>query len=383
MAAFLAHDGRSQPPALENDSPVTTSNICLNMIVKDESRVLRRCLDSVRPWIDSWVIIDTGSTDGTQQLIVDYLSDLPGELVELPWAGFGASRTAAVERASSRGGYLLFIDADDILTTPNDFSWPRLSADAYEFEIQYAELKYRRVCLVNSDLPWRFVGVLHEYLECGQPFSKAFLEGPRIQIVGGGARSLIPQAQKFSADAACLEAEMAKNPDNSRNQFYLAQSYRDAGALEKAIAAYDRRTTMGGFAEEVFCSQLAAARISAQLRHDSAVVIDRFLRAFESRPSRVEPLTYLLRYLRTSEPRWHFAYSMARTAIGIPIPNDVLFVETQCYEWIALDEFAIAAYWVGDFAQSRHACERLLASGMLPLHELERVRSNLKLAQQR
>ena len=40
--------------------------ICLNMIVRNEAPVIRRCLDSVMPIIDSWVIVDTGSTDGTQ-----------------------------------------------------------------------------------------------------------------------------------------------------------------------------------------------------------------------------------------------------------------------------------------------------------------------------
>jgi len=43
--------------------------VCLNMIVKNESEVITRCLKSVLPLIDYWVISDTGSTDGTQKII--------------------------------------------------------------------------------------------------------------------------------------------------------------------------------------------------------------------------------------------------------------------------------------------------------------------------
>ena len=45
---------------------VKQQTLCLCMIVKNESRVIERCLSAVRPLIDYWVISDTGSTDGTQ-----------------------------------------------------------------------------------------------------------------------------------------------------------------------------------------------------------------------------------------------------------------------------------------------------------------------------
>jgi glycosyltransferase involved in cell wall biosynthesis len=89
--------------------------ICLNVIVKDETPMIRRCLESVRPLIDSWVIVDTGSTDGTQDVIRDVYGDLPGELYERPWRGFDGSRTEAIELARARADYLLFVDADDVM----------------------------------------------------------------------------------------------------------------------------------------------------------------------------------------------------------------------------------------------------------------------------
>src|SRR5262249_60611020 len=69
--------------------------ICLNMIVKNEAEVIRRCLDSVRAIIDYWVIVDTGSTDNTQQIIREHLKNVPGELHERPWQEFAHNRSEA------------------------------------------------------------------------------------------------------------------------------------------------------------------------------------------------------------------------------------------------------------------------------------------------
>jgi len=48
------------------------------MIVKNEADVIGRCLRSVLPFISSWSITDTGSTDGTQAIIQEMLGHLPG-----------------------------------------------------------------------------------------------------------------------------------------------------------------------------------------------------------------------------------------------------------------------------------------------------------------
>src|SRR5260370_33462938 len=105
--------------------------ICLNMIVKNETPVITRCLASVRPFVDYWVIVDTGSTDGTQDIIRAALACIPGELHERPWRDFAHNRNEALELARDKGDYLLFIDADDRLRAPDGFGWPDLVQDAY------------------------------------------------------------------------------------------------------------------------------------------------------------------------------------------------------------------------------------------------------------
>jgi glycosyltransferase involved in cell wall biosynthesis len=359
---------------------VSRKTVCLNMIVKNEAHVIERCLASVRPLIDRWLIVDTGSSDGTQDVIRRAMADLPGELLERPWRNFGFNRTEALQLARPKADYLFFIDADDALEFAPGFDRSALDADAYEIDIHYGELHYRRIAMVSTALDWRWEGVLHEYLECAAPARRAHLRGVTMRILGGGGRSQIDEEAKFTRDAEILEAALRDTPGNTRYAFYLAQSYRDAQQPEKALAAYERRVAMGGFAEEVFYSLLQTARLARRLGHAPADVIERYLQAHESRPTRAEALGDLAMYLREQGNRWAQAYLFAQRAIELPQPDDVLFVEPEWYQWRCLDEFAIAAYWIGEYQRSREACERLLAGTQLPAVHRARVEANLDFA---
>ncbi|MFG2883386.1 glycosyltransferase [Streptomyces sp. NPDC048297] len=346
------------------------------MIVKNEAHVIRRCLDTVRPLIDTWVILDTGSTDGTQDVIREALADLPGTLYESPWKGFDLSRSEAIDLARDRADYLFFIDADDVFETDAGFTKPDLTHDAYDVQLRHGSLVHWRPALVSTRLPWRYVGVLHEYLECDTRFDRVPFEGGRIVTVGGGGRLKDGQRQKYLRDAAILKDGLVKEPDNARYVFYLAQSWRDAGEPAKALASYDRRATMGGFAQEVFCSKLYAARLALQLKRRMPEVMSRFLEAHEYRPTRVEALGELARICRMNGQRWPLAYMFARRAVEIPQPDDILFVEKGWYDWRVLDELAVSAYWVGAYKESLECAERLLDDGKLPEEHRGRVIEN-------
>lgn len=108
--------------------------ICLNMIVKNESNVITRCFDSLKDLFDYWVIVDTGSTDGTQDIIKDYLKDIPGELIERPWVDFAHNRSEALVYARGKADYIFTIDADEVLSREPNFTLPTLTADSYLLE---------------------------------------------------------------------------------------------------------------------------------------------------------------------------------------------------------------------------------------------------------
>src|SRR5262245_39201004 len=93
--------------------------IGLCMIVKDEAPIILRCLQSVRRLVDYVLVVDTGSADGTQALIRDYLEreSLPGEVFDDPWRDFSFNRSRALSRLRTRTeiDYALIMDADDVL----------------------------------------------------------------------------------------------------------------------------------------------------------------------------------------------------------------------------------------------------------------------------
>lgn len=349
------------------------AKVCLNMIVKNESKVIRRCLASTRPFVDTWLIVDTGSTDGTQGIIRDYFADVPGELHERPWRNFGANRTEALELAQNRADFTLIIDADEVLAVAPDFAPGALDLDAYQLRTELGELTYYRTQLIRSRLPWRWEGVLHEYLECDVPFTQGKLEGIVNRPTPDGARSNDPQ--KYLKDAALLEEALKHEPTNARYVFYLAQSYRDSGLVEAAVKHYKRRIELGGWQEEVWYSMFQVARLNEIAERPQEEVLSAYLEAYDARPSRAETLAALARYYRLKS-KYALAHLFAKQAVALPPPSDLLFVDASVYAWRARDECSIAAYYLGNHDEALELTAALLADPRLPESERARVTAN-------
>ncbi|QIL83072.1 glycosyltransferase [Diaphorobacter sp. HDW4A] len=347
--------------------------LCLNMIVKNEAHVIKRCLASARPWIDRWVIVDTGSSDGTPQVIRDFMAGVPGELHERPWKNFAHNRNEALQLARAAADYLLFIDADEQLQMPTDFQWPTLEADGYFLTCHMAGTEYQRNALIATRRDWHWEGVLHEYLTApnAQPWQQ--LPGPVIYVSHDGARAKDPNT--YLKDIALLEDALKADPGNTRNVFYLAQSYRDAQRLPQSLERYRQRADMGGWEEERWFAQFQVAKLLERTGAAPEVVREAYLTTYVARPQRAEPLCELARFCRERK-EYALGALFALQASQMAMPTDILFVDASVYRWRALDELAVNAFYTPHQSQGREALKQLLAQRLYPESERVRIEGN-------
>jgi len=350
--------------------------ICLNMIVRNEAHIVHEVLDAVAPYIAAWVIVDTGSNDGTQDVIRRHMAGLgiPGELHERPWRNFGENRSEALDLARGHGDYIWVIDADDMITGTPDFS--RLTADVYEMRyLDAGVMTYWRRQLFRDGLRWRYQGVVHEFPTCDEPTSVMRLDGDYyIESRRLGARNQDPQ--KYARDRDLLLAEVAREPNDARSVFYLAQSFFDLGDFANARIWYERRAAMGGWDEEVFRSMFRVGESMANVGAPWAEVQDVFLRAWEYRPVRAEPL-YAIAFRYRMDERYLLGYLFAKRAVEIPFPEgDMLFVGADVYAWRAKDELAVCASRLEKHAEAFALCRELLAGGDISEDDRRRIAAN-------
>lgn len=355
--------------------------VCLNMIIKDESAVITRCLSSVLPIIDYWVIVDTGSTDGTQDIVRNFMKEknMPGELFERPWKNFGHNRNEALQLAKGKGDYVFFIDADEYLSYEPGFKLPVLDKDFYFVTMSFGGTQYGRVAVINNRLNWAWAGVLHEAVSSSEAKTHGTIEKMYNMVVTDGARSKDPL--KYEKDAAILEAGLLEEPNNSRYVFYLAQSYMDCGKNELAIQNYEKRVKMGGWDQEVFYSLLKIGNIKERMGAPHDEVVSSYRRAFDYRKSRAEPLYHLANVYRMKGD-FKTGYKIAKIGASIPLNNDNLFIQQWIYDYGLPLELSVNAYWIGKYNECKKISEQLLKKD-LPENIRTCVEANLAFAQEK
>ena len=327
----------------------TTPTLCINMIVKNESKIITRMLDTVLPIIDAYCICDTGSTDNTVKVIEDYFKEknIPGKVVVEPFINFPHNRNFALKACEGLSDYVLLMDADMKLKIIG-FDKNRLKEYDSCYILQGSDnFFYQNMRIVKNDGRFSYNGVTHEYVNT--PPDNKLLSIKKhelfIEDLGdGGCKN-----DKFDRDVRLLTGAIAENPKCDRSHFYLANSYHDSGHFDKAIPIYEKRIELGGWAQEVWYSYYRLGTCYKNTGNiDKAISV--WMEGYQYLPIRVENLYEIIyHYRHCSKHRLaEMFYKTAKQVIAQnPNRHDYLFLHNDIYTYKIDFEFTIIGCYLG------------------------------------
>lgn len=322
---------------------VHANEICFNAIVKNEEAVILRCLKSFSPFITTWCIVDTGSTDKTCEIITNFFKEkkIEGKLYQRPWVDFEHNRNEALMYARElvgSEGYCLCADADEELTHTGLKLPVPMTHTMYITDIIHGCRFARARFYQAHKYSWAYP--THETLlpEPGVEETRMSLPNVVIQSYTDGARAKEPG--RWIKDAESLEVAIAmrekgelwrgKELQLSRLYFYCGNSYFHGLEFEKALQQYEKRVLIKEFDQETFHAYYMIAMAYKRLERPRKEIIGAFMEAYCQRPTRYEPIYYLMKYLMDNGD-----YSVARLfadrMMHAPVSDDTLFVEVGCY----------------------------------------------------
>lgn len=311
----------------------------LTMIVKDEAKIIARCLKPLIPHISSWVICDTGSTDDTEAVVKEVLGDVPGNYYHVRWVNFGHNRTQAMELARPHAPYTLMVDADYVLNIPDNFDWDSLTADAYAFRHE-GQYDLAQTWLFRNDIEWEWVGAVHEYVRAVDKQDPDVKRLPEISIT-----NYDDGANERDDLSTLLKEFKASNYKDARTAFYLAQTYVGLERWEDALTMYYVRAGMeSDNPEETWYATMMIARMMDRIGKEPSAVKSAYIKAYFLRPQRYEPLCWLAQYCRLqNEFELAFTFSsIVGTDMRYP-SEDGLLIDRPVYDYLMLFEFGISA----------------------------------------
>ena len=321
-----------------------TPKLCLNMIVKNESKNLTRLFDSIKHIIDDYVIIDTGSTDDTKEIIKNYWDTLniKGYIENIPFKNFGYNRTQGLKiaREKSKSDYVLLLDADMIIVD-NGFNKNELiNKEVLMLKQKNNNIEWSNTRIIKNTIEAKCIGVTHEHYDTKGAEQKQINTLSIEDIGDGGCKQ-----NKFERDIELLEQGIKDEPDNNRYHFYLAQSYRDVNNIDKSIELYKKHINMTGWEEEIWYSYYMIGTL--YLRNSMEKEAEEWImKGFIFRPKRAEGLYALCKYFR-EKGNHQKAYYYCSLAKSLPYPkDDSLFVEYKVYNYELDFENSIISFYI-------------------------------------
>lgn len=331
------------------------TKLMLLSMIKNEEKIIIRCIETVRTICDALCVTDTGSTDNTVKILSEHFHTLSHLFVPVPckiyhdtWRDFGSNRTVSYNNAvkyckqlgwNPEKTYGLLLDADMKLIVTPLFNKQNLTHNGYKIIQGNGNLEYHNTRFVKLNGTWKSTGVTHEYWD-GPDLGTLDKDIVYINDVGdGGCKD-----DKFQRDMKLLIKGIEDEPENGRYHFYLAQTCKDLGKFREAIRLYKRRIEIGGWDEEVWYAHYMIAKCWILLGN-----IEKSeywaLKAYQYRKSRAEPIYFLTNLFRDRSQHYK-AYHYYKIGKSIPESFDSLFVEKNVYNYMFDYEWTILQYWV-------------------------------------
>lgn len=357
--------------------------VCLNMIVKDESKNIIDCLKCVVDYIDYYLIVDTGSTDNTIELIETFMEEhgKEGKVIshifetcechpnDKTWYfDFEKNRNYAIEQAqlqdeTKNATYLMFMDADDRVygkIPVGEILSHKL--DVCQLDLHYGGMVFPRNIFMKNDpsLNIRYEGALHETLDISKVSKIKLFQGD-YHIIGnsdGYCSRITDRHEKYALIfESILEDPNCKN--RSRQIFYCAQSWKDAGNIDKAIEYYKIRAEMKeGYTEERYISYYRLAQLYLQKKMDWNIIEKMCMMAYNICLYRSETL-YIIQDHYKNNGNLTKAVEIGELAVKIPMPSGSLFVDKDIYNIHIPFTLAVSYYLLGKFRESYYYCEKI------------------------
>jgi glycosyltransferase involved in cell wall biosynthesis len=353
--------------------------------VKNESKIIRRLIESVVDVIDCYCICDTGSTDNTVEIIETFFAEkgVPGKIPKEPFRDFGYNRSYALKQCETMDAdYILLLDADMIFelgrgVSPADFK-RGLTHDVYHMFQGTDAFYYKNSRIVKNRRGMSYWGVTHEYVKSPDGSSYSLIEKSRafINDIGDGGS----KADKFERDIRLLKKGLEENPGNDRYTFYLANSYRDHGDKDLAIETYKKRIELGGWFEEVWHSYYNIGKCYKS-KGDMVSAIYWWMEGYQFFPKRVENLYEIITHYRQCGKNQlaYMFYTMALKQMLLNPKPDYLFLQSDVYEYKLDYEFSIIGYYcnVDNYDMTR-ICMKVLGCKLTENGVARNVLSNYK-----
>jgi hypothetical protein len=328
--------------------------VIVTLMIKNEERIIKRCITNALSIADAFCISDTGSTDDTVKILEEFLPSLAvrAKLVQHPWHNFGHNRTQAFQASQTfcnelgwnpETTYALLIDADMNFVMTPEYDKDAMIATGYRIKQKTSNLEYYNTRLVKIGHPWRCVGVTHEYwdgAEC-MPLDTIYIK----DIGDGGCKN-----DKFERDERLLKKGLEDEPKNERYMFYLAQTLKDLKRLPEAIDMYKRRINAGGWYEEIWYSMYVISKLYYELGNLTEMEYWG-LKAYDLNKNRSENIYFLTKIFREKQ-QYHKSWHYLQIGLAIKKPNELLFLESDVYNHLFKYEKTILNYYIQPHKQT-------------------------------